>query len=361
MLPFFAGLGACAAAAISPPPVAPAPPPATHAAHAVPHPAQAAPPEPHAARAPATRLAPGLARPANPACTWTTQAWSTSNNPLSLTPGGQPFAIVIGSPSATAVLPTGNPMRALWTRAADGGTRVTGWWRARALYPARALPVSSIAFVKPETPLHVRTVEANAIAVDPPRANGLTLTTAGPLHAACTDVFPWPVRFDVRRAAGVPTRPVPVKLGTGRDIPLRAAPKGPRLGTFHSKDATYAERFAKRDGQDHVVFDAGNLLVVAWVPSSALTAGETYGSIDTLGHGAGEVESTLHCVRELPLLVELGGRTVQVGTVAARTPLHTAGQSSGLTDYALGWLKPARGALFVVPADARASCTFGPR
>lgn len=176
---------------------------------------------------------------------------------------------------------------------------------------------------------------------------------------------PAPHEQDALKAAGfsadLPEKAIPSHRGAY----LADSPRGRRVGRIRPQPADLPVRVAgEKDGWAHVVYaDWTGVVWQGWVPARKLTdlsggwgaKGGVLGGILSAASG-GEPPPVRRCDHSVPLHARVHGLEVEIGKVAAGTPMQVEGEQGGRLSVTFpgGWLQPAGGGRFLVPDAVRA-------
>lgn len=331
-LPFLLGLGLCACAPAEVPSAPPKPP----VIAAAPRPAAPEPvalPEPAEPSEPPVPLPPRIERPAEVACTWTSDRWLTSSAvELRMRPGGPSFARASGGPRAHVQIPVG-PAKHGIADASSGGLLLTGIVDASSivLHPAHAFPMNGVVYPTSAVSLTWTKGQSGRVTVTAPAPTQLLLSRL-PLAGTpeCASVtLDRGARMDMyQEIFGAPSGS-PCYFPSARMIAISSDPARPAEVKLFSSDLLVCDAFAQKDGFTRIAVDVDQVFVAGWVRSSLVQGSSGRGSTGGIGFGyagiADPARSPLAkvvCPDSVPLVAEVAGETATVGAALPGTTIE---------------------------------------
>lgn len=126
-------------------------------------------------------------------------------------------------------------------------------------------------------------------------------------------------------------------IPVGKDTPLSSVPGEPRIAVLHPDDELDAEVeiFERRGREARIFWSRDGYAVFGWIPAAALhkrpLGGVMGGLAGAVSGGASSAPTAgaVVCDADVPLLVEVLGRTIEVGRVRKGTPLRVIGRRAG--------------------------------
>ena len=324
------GLCACVPAEV---PAAPPKPPVVVAAPRPATPEPVALPEPAEPSEPPVPLPPRIERPADVACTWTSDRWLTSSAvDLRMRPGGPSFARAAGGPRAHVQIPVG-PAKHGIADASSGGLLLTGIVDASAivLHPAHAFPMNGVVYPTSNVSLTWTKGQSGRVTVTAPAPTQLLLSRL-PLAGTpeCANVsLDRGARMDMyQEIFGAPSGS-PCYFPSARMIAISSDPARPAEVKLFSGELLVCDAFAQRGGFTRVAVDVDQVFIAGWVRSSLVQGSSGRGSTGGVGFGSVGIVDMVRsplakvvCPESVPLVAEVAGESATVGAVLPGTTIE---------------------------------------
>ena len=367
-------IAACSGEAPLPRQPAPAPPPSATTSEA----AKPAPPAPPAAGLPAD-----VPAAAQPVCTYNASAGDVSAIDLFVPGSDTRWATVIGGSIRAALPKTTDGQPVLTIEHPRARVRAEGRLASLPLELARPKIFGGI-FAPRADGITVASVSASGPSVVVHKLPHLTSTALVDDGASCDDLVLGRTNFSADAVVPDTSSAKRALLVTGITIPVRATEDGAPMGELsfpktkagHIDEAPRVSVVATSKGSSRVVLRELWGTVFGWVPSSALTPtrpskpsplreAAEFGMIGLLA-GAEPRGATapppprdrVTCLRDVPLIVEIGGRETTVGAILAGATMEVGverGPTTRLFSAPPG-LNPMDEARLFVWAPALAGC-----
>lgn len=300
-------------------------------------------------------------------------AWSSQTLKLQRTPTAKPFASFTQSSALSATLPVGEAKaEGLYLEAKLGGVDARGYVASDAipLYPAGAMALLGVAVVAPGQVLAWQKATVDSVTftvpLDPRVSLGQPPSSALTASQPCAYFGTAHTSFDPLTVTGSTSREV--NIPKKAKIPLSTQPGGAPAMVFDFTARTEnLDVLAKNGLEVLVAYKTPGYVLYGWTARSLLvrrTETLQRPAIVTTPAPSAAVRNTSmgwkkkQCDAALPLVASRGDETFVFATVAANTPLETAGTVHGLTLVALPGsdLLPADDVTFGVDPAALQGC-----
>jgi len=276
--------------------------------------------------------------------------WSAKTLKLQRAPGAKPFASFTQSAALAATIPAGEASaEGPYLEAKLGGVDARGYVEADAvpLYPAGAIALQGVAVIAPGQALAWQKAEVDAVSftvpLDPRVALGPSAATSITTSQPCAYFGTKPAAFDPLTVTGSTSREV--NIPKQAKIPLSTQPGGPPAVVFDFTARTENLDVLARNGLEVLVgYKTPGYVLYGWTARSLLVGRtETVQRPPVLATpppSAAPRNTSMgwkkkQCDAALPLVASRGDEAFVFATVAAGTPVETAGTVRGVTLVAL--------------------------